>query len=158
MDGATLVSSEPSLASVHWIANGAAERRETAELADLLRRTDGFLWVDIPSCDVEGQRILAEEFRFHPLAVQDCKEQSRIPKIHVYPDHVFLGLHAPEPGQNGAIHLLELDLFIGSRYVVTVHEPRDGVGLEASLRETRAVLTRIEAGRFKPSSTWELSY
>jgi magnesium transporter len=53
----------------------------------------------------------------------------------------------------------QLDHFIGPRYVVTVHGPvNPAVPPEASLRETRAVLGRIEGGRLRPRSAFELSY
>ena len=43
--------------------------------------------------------------------------------------------------------------------MVTVHGPvNPAVPPEASLRETRAVLGRIEAGRLRPRSAFELSY
>src|SRR4030095_16975837 len=54
---------------------------------------------------------------------------------------------------------VELDQFIGARSVVTVHGPLNpAVTPEAALRETRAVLGRIEAGRLRPGSPGEGSY
>jgi Mg2+ and Co2+ transporter CorA len=79
--------------------------------------------------------------------------------VHVYPDHLFLIVHAPEIGSAGHVHYLELDLFIGSRYLVTVHGPLNPVvAPELALRETRRVLSRIEAGRFRPASPFHLAY
>ena len=91
--------------------------------------------------------------------MRDCRERSHIAKLQVYPDHLFVILHAPEPGDAGQIHLLELDYFVGRRYLVTVHGPiNPEVPLEKALRETRAVARRIEQGRFAPSSPAELSH
>ena len=57
------------------------------------------------------------------------------------------------------MHYLELDQFVGEGFVVTVHGPiNPKVPREAALRETRAVLGRIEAGRLRPRSPFELSY
>jgi magnesium transporter len=82
-----------------------------------------------------------------------------VPKVRAYRDHIFVILHAPELGTGGHVHYVELDQFIGPRYVVTVHGPvNPAVAEEASLRETRAVLGRIEAGRLRPRSAFELSY
>jgi magnesium transporter len=48
--------------------------------------------------------------------------------------------------------------FIGPGYLVTVHGPvNPAVTQDATLRETRAVLGRIEAGRLRPHSPFELS-
>src|SRR4030095_3931071 len=96
---------------------------------------------------------------FHPLAVQACVERNAVPKVRVYHDHVFVVQHAPELGTGGHVHYVELDQFIGPRFVVSVHGPvNPAVPPEAPLRETRAVLGRIEAGRLRPGSPAEVSY
>jgi magnesium/cobalt transport protein CorA len=142
-----------------WLSEGRCERRAAAELPALLARDDGFVWLDAPECDEEASKTLAERFGFHPLAVRDCRERSHIAKLQVYPDHLFVILHAPEPGDAGQIHLLELDYFVSRRYLVTVHGPINSeVSLEKALRETRAVARRLEQGRFAPSSPAELSH
>ncbi len=144
---------------VFWLAGGVAQQREVAEIGALLAREDGLLWVDIPECDAEALRVLSEVFRFHPLAIRDCLERSHIPKLHAYPDHLFLIVHAPEPGAAGQIHLLELDYFVGHRSLVTVHGPLNpDVPLENALRETRAVAKRLLDGRLSPASPAELSH
>ena len=67
--------------------------------------------------------------------------------MHVYPDHLFLVIHAPEIGSGGHVHYLELDQFIGEHYLVTVHGPLNPkVPLEAALRETPAVARADGAG------------
>ena len=74
-----------------------------------------------------------------------------MPRAHVYPDHLFVVLHAPEEGEGGHVHYVELDQFIGRGYLVTVHGPlAPSVPLDTALRETRAVLQRVEAGRLRP--------
>ena len=52
-----------------------------------------------------------------------------------------------------------MDQIIGDRYVVTVHGPiNPAVDTAVALRETDAVRRRIEAGRFRPGSPFELSF
>jgi magnesium transporter len=110
-------------------------------------------------CDEEAARVLAEVFGFHPLAIRDCVERNAVPKVRAYRDHIFVVLHAPELGTGGHVHYVELDQFIGPRYLVTVHGPLNpAVTEEAALRQTRAVLRRVEAGRLRPRSAFELSY
>jgi magnesium transporter len=129
------------------------------ELPDLLRRDDGFVWVDVPECDDKCARVLGETFGFHPLALQDCLRRSHIPKLRAYTDHVFVILHSPDRGEAGHVHLMELDQFVGRRYLVTTHGPLgDGVALDSALRDTRAVLSKMESGRFRPRSPAELSH
>jgi magnesium transporter len=141
------------------VSDDGAEHRRVDELAALLEREDGLLWVDIPQCDEEAVRALTEVFGFHPLAIRDCVERNQVPKIHPYADHLFVVLHASERGKGGHVHLLELDQFIGPNYLVTVHGPLNpAVDPELALRETGAVLKRIQAGRLQPRSSFELSY
>jgi Mg2+ and Co2+ transporter CorA len=133
-------------------------RHEVAELPELLARADGVLWVDVPEADPGAVRVLGEVFGFHPKAVQDCVGRNPVPKVHVYADHVFVVLHAPEAGVGGHVHYVELDQFVGPRYVVTVHGPVNAAVDPAAARmETEAVAVRIEGGRFRPASGPELS-
>src|SRR5262245_3762618 len=93
------------------------------------------------------------------MAVQDCVERNRVPKMHAYADHVFVVLHTPERGERGHVHYVELDQFVGRNYLVTVHGPLNpAVDPEAALRETRAVLGRIRTGRLRPATPFALSY
>jgi len=80
---------------VYLITDSALATHEMAEIADLLRRTDGVLWVDIPAGDPDAAQVLSDVFHFHPLAVKDCLERNRVPKMHAYADCVFVVLHAP---------------------------------------------------------------
>jgi magnesium transporter len=144
---------------VWLVADGGVEQRSTEELELLIALGEGLVWVDIPTCDEEGVRVLTEVLGFHRLAVRDCVERNQVPKVHAYSDHVFLVLHAPERGRGGAVRYVELDQFIGPGFLVTVHGPLDtAVDPEVALRETRAVLRRLESGRLRPASSFELSY
>jgi magnesium transporter len=144
---------------VHLITDTEVEQRTVEELPDLLKQRLGLIWVDIPKIDAEALRVLGEVFQFHPLAIQDCENRNHVPKVHVYPDHVFVALHSPELGTGGRVHHLELDQFVGPGYLVTVHGPLDPEVIpELAFRETSAVLKRIRAGRLRPSKSFELSH
>jgi magnesium/cobalt transport protein CorA len=141
------------------MTDGGVEERTVEELPKLLQSEDGLVWVDIPSCDEDAVHVLSEVFRFHPLAVKDAAERNRVPKMHAYYDHVFVILHAPERGKHGHVHYIELDQIIGQRYLVTVHGPiNPAVHPDVALRETRAVLKRIQAGRLRPTTPFQLSH
>ena len=144
---------------VNFVSDGGVEQHRVEELGALLERDDGLVWVDIPTCDEQAAELLSETFGFHPLAIQACVERNAVPKVRAYQDHIFVVLHAPELGSGGHVHYVELDQFIGPGYLVTVHGPvNPAVTPEAALRETRAVRRRIEAGRLRPRSPFELSY
>jgi magnesium transporter len=144
---------------IRLIAEDGVQRRPVEDLPALLPMKDCLIWVDIPNCDDDAQRVLREVFKFHPLAIKDCTERNRVPKMHGYWDHILVVLHAPERGEKGHVHFVELDQFIGRNYLVTIHGPvNPAVGPEVPQRETGAVLKRIEAGRLRPRTPLELSY
>jgi magnesium transporter len=136
-----------------------AEPYPVEDLPALLAREDGLIWVDIPRCDDEAVRVLSDVFGFHRLAIRDCVERNRVPRVHAYPDHFFAILHAPELGQSGHVHYIELDQFVGPRYLVTVHGPLNpAVDTSVALRETGIVRARIDAGKLHPKTSFDLSY
>ena len=144
---------------LRWIDSKGVSDHDVAELPDLRKRTDGFIWLDIPEWSDKAEAILANEFRFHPMAITKSKNRNHVPRVHVYPHHVFIVVHAPEIGARGHMHYLELDQFVGEDFLVTIHGPLNPkVPLEAALRETNAVATRMDAGRLHPTSPFGLTY
>jgi Mg2+ and Co2+ transporter CorA len=144
---------------VRFLSASAVEDHSVDELPSLLARDDGFVWVDVERFDDSHERTLAEVFGFHEMALRACRDRNHLPATHAYPDHVFVVLHAPEPGESGHVHLLELDQFVGRRFLVTVHGPLNPeVPVDRALEETRAVLARVRGGRLRPGSPMELSY
>jgi magnesium transporter len=141
------------------IRSGDVERHPAADLPDLLTLDDGVVWVDIPSCDEGALAVLQGVFGFHRVAIRDCVERNHVSKMHVYPDHVFTVLHAPEVGRRGHVHYVELDQFVGRNYLITVHGPLNpAVASEVALVDTADVLRRIEKRHFHISSAAELSH
>jgi magnesium transporter len=144
---------------VRFVCPAGVELCDAADLPDLLARTDGLVWVDIPEWDEQAERTLTSTFGFHPLAIRDSANRNQVPKIHRYEDHLFLVLHAPQPGAAGHVHYVELDQFIGERYLVTVHGPLNPAVDKASATvEVDAVLGRLNSGKLKPQKAFELSY
>jgi magnesium transporter len=88
---------------VQPIGDTGVVRHRAEDLPALLERGQGLVWVDIPTGDEEAVRVRSEVFGFHPLAIRDCVERNHVAKVHAYPDHVFVVLHAPERGQGGHV-------------------------------------------------------
>src|SRR5438874_639105 len=144
---------------VRVVSGEGVQQRAVGDLEALLARDDGVVWVDVPACDAEGSRVLSQVFGFHPRAVRDCEQRNAVPKVHVYPDHVFVVLHAPEAGASGHVHYVELDQFVGPNYFVTVHGPLNpAVPANAAAVETAALARRLESGRLRPTSPLDLSF
>jgi Mg2+ and Co2+ transporter CorA len=144
---------------VWLIIDGVAQRRHPEEIPELLARPDGLVWVDVPLCDHQAEHILAEVFRFPPRAVRDGIQRNPIPKVHTFDDNLFVVLHAPERGDRGHVHYLELDQFIGSRHLVTVHGPNSPrlANPGIALGETDEVSAELESGRLRPASVHDVS-
>src|SRR5215212_5215811 len=143
---------------VRFVAASGVEHCTVDQLAGLLERDDGFVWVDLAADDPDAEKVLSGAFRFHPRAVKDCLERNPVPKAHVYPDHVLVVLHAPHSGKGGHVHYVELDQLVGRRYLVTVHGPvNPAVPPEAMYLESAAVAARLEAGRLRAPTPYALS-
>jgi Mg2+ and Co2+ transporter CorA len=144
---------------VHFISDGTVTEHAVTDLPSLLERDDGLVWVDIPVCDDDSTQVLSDVLRVHPRAVRACVDRNRVPKVHAYAEHVFVVGHEPERGEGGHVHYVEMDQIIGRGYLVTVHGPvNPAVDPAIPLRHTQAVLRRIEAGRIRPRTAFELSY
>src|SRR6185369_7335399 len=133
--------------------------RRGPEALDELLDGPGVVWVDVPAWDDEAAAVLTERFSIHERAAADSARRNPVPKLHVYPGHVFVVLHAPERGARGHVHYIEIDLFIGPNWLITVHGPvNPAVRPEVAVDETRAVARRLETGRLRPTTAAELSY
>jgi Mg2+ and Co2+ transporter CorA len=144
---------------LRWIDSNGLHNHDLTELADLRKRADGFLWFDVPDWNDEAEAFLTNEFHFHSMAITESRNRNHVPRVHVYPDHLFIVVHTPQLGTGGHVHYLELDQFIGEDFLVTVHGPiNPKVPLEAALRETEAVAARMAGGRLHPTSPFGLMY
>ena len=145
---------------VRFVSSDGMQQHEVAELPELLARDDGIVWVDIPARDEQAESVLTDVFRFHPLAVRDALTRNQVPKVHVYPDHVFLVLHAPQAGAGGHVHYVELDQFVGDPI------PGDGPRTTEPQGGSRGVDDRDEGGvgpigirpAAHPGRAFEVSY
>lgn len=103
------------------------EIESTSNLAEIRKEfdhPDAIIWVDLNSESIsESRRILSEEFKFHPLSVDDALVETHIPKIDDWGDYLYLALAAIHVGRplEDIDKSIELDVFLGSNYIVTYH-------------------------------------
>jgi magnesium transporter len=80
------------------------------------------VWVDVQAPGDDDLRILAEEFKFHPLSIEDVSHAHQRPKVEEYRGYYFIVVYeARRSASDGALELAELGIFLGKNYVVTVH-------------------------------------
>lgn len=79
------------------------------------------IWVDAENpTDEEDKMLLEGVFNFHPLAIEDCIAVTERPKADDYETYVFAVIHAVDYNAH-EFKTLELNLFIGKNFLVTVH-------------------------------------
>jgi magnesium transporter len=85
-------------------------------------KNNGFIWIEISKPSRDEMKKLAERFPFHELNLEDCLSKIQIPKIDRYEDHVFVILNFPALEKERIPRSSQLAAFIGSGYLVTVHQ------------------------------------
>lgn len=106
---------------------GAAESAAPAAVPELSAprveeiEAAGIRWYNVVQPGAPEQGWLEEYFEFHPLDIEDVFSKNQRPKIDEYPDYLFLVLHIPVFNREiGRLGTGELDLFVGSDFVVTL--------------------------------------
>jgi magnesium transporter len=85
-------------------------------------KNNGFIWIDIAKPTRDEMKKLAEKFPFHELNLEDCLSKIQIPKIDRYEDHIFVILNFPVLEKERIPRSSQLAVFIGSGYLVSIHQ------------------------------------
>jgi magnesium transporter len=92
------------------------------QLPELLKEEKSVIWVDMPEPTEADDRILLDVFHFHPLTVEDCREDRHYPKIEEFPDYLYFIVHGVTANTTpDRFNTIELDGFLGPNYVITYH-------------------------------------
>jgi magnesium transporter len=114
---------------------------QPAALADVVRRGDGQLWVDVDSSDHCQQALLEKVFQFHPLSIEDTLSPNGRVKVEQFDSYLFVVMRAvtfkKETADPYDIETINLYLFIGHNFLVTVH-----AGLSGSVDEAAGLVER----------------
>lgn len=95
--------------------------KDPDEISDLCSVTSNIVWVDVADPTSEDFDELAKEFGFHPLSIEDCRNEHQRPKVEEYPGYYFIVLYEAELVMGRELELRELNIFLGKNYLVTVH-------------------------------------
>jgi magnesium transporter len=102
---------------------GKVEEVALADLATLRAQPDALIWVDVVSPTPDELATLGHEFGIHEVALEDLQvgERQR-PKIEQYEDQVMLVFYGAVTGNGDRpTRLFEVDLVVGSNYLLTFH-------------------------------------
>ncbi len=111
--------------TIHFLPNGINHIGVALDqVPTLLNDPAGLLWVDFQGEEPKVcEPILLKTFKFHPLAVDDALSESHVPKLDDWEQYLYVVLHAIHYAPEGKeLETLELDVFLGSNYVVTHHD------------------------------------
>ncbi len=95
---------------------------EVSEISHYLKMPDCLIWVALLDPDTSELTSMKNAFNLHELAVEDASHGLQRPKIEEYGDSLFVVLHAIEMGSVGELKLGEIDLFVGTNYVLSVRQ------------------------------------
>ena len=106
-----------------------------ADISDHCSNEQKVVWANVSDPTGQDFADLAEEFNFHPLSIEDCRNAHQRPKVEEYPGYYFIVLYEAElVGPHNELELRELNIFLGANYLVTVHSrPIRAVGTAARL-------------------------
>ena len=95
----------------------------TAEdLPELLKDQSAVIWVDMESPTEADEQVLLDVFQFHPLTVEDCRENRHYPKIEAFDGYLYFIVHGVRADISPErFNTIELDGFLGPNYVITYH-------------------------------------
>jgi magnesium transporter len=109
----------------------AKDGKAMIEITDLdqvramLGNEEALIWVDLfQDTPEDSRRVLTEVFDFHPLSVDDALVEIHVPKIDDWSNYLYMSLAAVDPQQplDDIDKSIELDVFIGTNYIVTYHQ------------------------------------
>lgn len=92
------------------------------QLPDLLKNEADVIWVDMEQPTEADEQVLLNVFNFHPLTVEDCRENRHYPKIEEFPGYLYFIVHGVRADTSpDHFNTIELDGFLGRNYVITYH-------------------------------------
>jgi magnesium transporter len=88
--------------------------------ACLAAAAESGFWLDIGAPDEDDYRLLEDVFTFHPLTIEDVRQQNQRPKVEEYPGYNFAVVFQAD-WSGGEVVFLEHHLFIGPSFLVSAH-------------------------------------
>jgi len=98
------------------------EGMTVADLPELLKDESAVIWVDMEAPTEADEQVLLDVFKFHPLTVEDCRENRHYPKVEEFEGYIYFIVHGVRADTSSdRFNTIELDGFLGPNYVITYH-------------------------------------
>lgn len=83
---------------------------------------NGIKWVDIENPTRTEIDLLAQDYPFHPLNLEDCLSKRQLTKMDQHEEYLFVLLHFPvSVTEEGDVGSSQVSMFLGKNYLVTLH-------------------------------------
>jgi len=100
----------------------AAENTAVETFATLLAEPGVMIWVDLAAATDEEIRVVMQEaFGVHPLTIEDCVQDTPLPKVEEMEGYLYLVMHAVDYTRADKFSTTELDLILGRNFLITFH-------------------------------------
>jgi magnesium transporter len=96
-------------------------------VAEAIADSEGTTWVDVQAPETGSdlssvEKLFLDVFHFHPLAIDDALKEAHIPKIDDWGGYLYSVFYSIDfDAATEHLKLCELDIFLGSNYLVTYH-------------------------------------
>jgi magnesium transporter len=78
-------------------------------------------WADIPDPTTADMAMLARDYHFHQLDLEDCLSPRQLTKVEDHGDHIFISLLFPDEVGKKVVASGHVSMFMGKDYLVTMH-------------------------------------
>jgi len=109
------------LTMTHFDPDGTPSACTASDLVDALGRPDGTTWIDMESPTDDEFEAVSKQFDWHPLAIDDMRVETHLPKVDDFGNHLLLVVHAAAFDERGRFDTIEMEIFLGEGYLVTHH-------------------------------------
>jgi magnesium transporter len=102
-------------------ASGRSSPVSVEDIQSRLKAGESGFWLDIEAPGEADYRLLLDTFGFHPLTVDDVRQQNQRPKLDEFSGYKFAVLFTAELQGEGLL-FRELHLYLSHQWFVTVHD------------------------------------
>ncbi|MCI0522387.1 MAG: hypothetical protein L0Y37_01915, partial [Bacteroidales bacterium] len=103
----------------HITPSGLAGKLNSLEDAFASLEKEGYVWFNYMKASREELSELVTPLGIHPLSIEDCTDETQVPKIDEFPGYTFIVFNALRYEQENLLSD-EVDIFIGRNFIVTV--------------------------------------
>jgi magnesium transporter len=124
--------------SVRWI-DGDALREGKLDDLPKARKSGGCVWVDVLAPDEPALAVLQSAFGLHPVAIEDALHFPQRAKLETYEEAAFLVWQFPRRSEHRAVSLVEMDAWLGEKFLITSHRDEIAVIAEVCSAAAKAI-------------------